>query len=156
MSQDTLPDMDEVVYEPDEAFVESTNVHAFMEDVGVDTIDELVERCRDVDWFWDYLPEYLGVEFYEDYDAVRDDADGPQFSDWYPGGEINVAHNTVDRWAQLDAPERNRVEVIVRRWHDRVEAEYVGEPRPEGLVGRLLSPTLPGGRAAALRTVTQR
>ncbi|MCA9606220.1 MAG: aromatic ring-hydroxylating dioxygenase subunit alpha [Myxococcales bacterium] len=35
---------------------------------------------------------------------------------------------------------RNRVEVIVRRWADRVEAEYVGEPRPEGLVGRVLSP----------------
>ncbi len=35
---------------------------------------------------------------------------------------------------------RNRVEVIVRRRHDSVEAEYVGEPRPEGLVGRLLSP----------------
>lgn len=39
-----------------------------------------------------------------------------------------------------DRPERNRVEVIVRRWHDRVEAEYVGEPRPEGVVGRILSP----------------
>ncbi len=35
---------------------------------------------------------------------------------------------------------RNRIEVIVRRWHDRVEAEYVGEPRPQGLVGRLLAP----------------
>lgn len=39
-----------------------------------------------------------------------------------------------------DRPERNRVDVIVRRWHDRVEAEYVGEPRPEGVVGRLLAP----------------
>ena len=35
---------------------------------------------------------------------------------------------------------RNEVEVVVRRWHDRVEAEYIGEPRPEGLVGRVLSP----------------
>ena len=39
-----------------------------------------------------------------------------------------------------DERERNRIEVIVRRWHDRVEAEYRGEPRPEGVVGRLLSP----------------
>ena len=35
---------------------------------------------------------------------------------------------------------RNKVEVIVRREADRVEAEYVGEPRPEGVVGRILSP----------------
>jgi len=34
----------------------------------------------------------------------------------------------------------NRVEVVVRRWHDRVEAEYVGEPRPEGLAAWLLAP----------------
>lgn len=40
-----------------------------------------------------------------------------------------------------DRPERHRVEVIVRRWHDRVEAEYIGEPRPEGIVGRILAPS---------------
>jgi phenylpropionate dioxygenase-like ring-hydroxylating dioxygenase large terminal subunit len=32
------------------------------------------------------------------------------------------------------------LEVHIRRWHDRVEAEYIGEPRPPGLVGRLLAP----------------
>lgn len=35
---------------------------------------------------------------------------------------------------------KHDIEVIVRRWHDRVEAEYVGEPRPEGLAGRVLAP----------------
>jgi phenylpropionate dioxygenase-like ring-hydroxylating dioxygenase large terminal subunit len=34
----------------------------------------------------------------------------------------------------------NRIEVVVRRWHDRAEAEYIGEPRPPGVVGRLLAP----------------
>ena len=37
--------------------------------------------------------------------------------------------------------EPNEIDVVVRRWHDRVEAEYIGEPRPEGVVGRLLSPS---------------
>ncbi|HET8541087.1 MAG TPA: aromatic ring-hydroxylating dioxygenase subunit alpha [Anaeromyxobacter sp.] len=32
------------------------------------------------------------------------------------------------------------IEVVVRRWPDRCEAEYLGEPRPPGLVGRLLAP----------------
>jgi phenylpropionate dioxygenase-like ring-hydroxylating dioxygenase large terminal subunit len=35
----------------------------------------------------------------------------------------------------------NEIKVVVRRWADRVEAEYLGEPRPEGVVGRLLSPS---------------
>jgi phenylpropionate dioxygenase-like ring-hydroxylating dioxygenase large terminal subunit len=32
------------------------------------------------------------------------------------------------------------VEVVVRHGADRVEAEYLGEPRPEGLAGRILAP----------------
>jgi phenylpropionate dioxygenase-like ring-hydroxylating dioxygenase large terminal subunit len=35
----------------------------------------------------------------------------------------------------------NRIEVEVRRWADRVEAAYRGEPRPPGLAARLLSPS---------------
>ena len=35
---------------------------------------------------------------------------------------------------------RDPLKVVVRRWHDRVEAEYVGEPRPPGLLGRILAP----------------
>jgi phenylpropionate dioxygenase-like ring-hydroxylating dioxygenase large terminal subunit len=35
---------------------------------------------------------------------------------------------------------RNEIEVVVRRGADRVEAEYLGEPRPSGLAGRLLAP----------------
>jgi phenylpropionate dioxygenase-like ring-hydroxylating dioxygenase large terminal subunit len=32
------------------------------------------------------------------------------------------------------------IDVVVRRFADRCEAEYVGEPRPEGLAARLLAP----------------
>ncbi|PIE20066.1 MAG: (2Fe-2S)-binding protein [Proteobacteria bacterium] len=39
------------------------------------------------------------------------------------------------------AKRRNEIEAIVRRFGDRAEVEYIGEPRPSGLVGRLLSPS---------------
>lgn len=39
-----------------------------------------------------------------------------------------------------DSAERQTIEVVVRRWHDRVEAQYIGESRPEGIVGRVLAP----------------
>lgn len=38
------------------------------------------------------------------------------------------------------AKEQHRIEVVVRTGPDRVEAEYLGEPAPKGLVGRLLAP----------------
>lgn len=36
---------------------------------------------------------------------------------------------------------RNRITAEVKRWHDRVQAEYIGEPRPTGLVAKILSPS---------------
>ena len=63
---ESLEEFDEVVYEPDEAFVESTNVYEFMQAYGIGDHGELIERTTtEVEWFWDELPEYLGVEWYE-------------------------------------------------------------------------------------------
>jgi phenylpropionate dioxygenase-like ring-hydroxylating dioxygenase large terminal subunit len=39
------------------------------------------------------------------------------------------------------AGERHRIRAVLRRSARRVEIDYVGEPRPSGLVGRLLSPS---------------
>lgn len=110
-----------IVHEPSQEFVESTNVYDFMQTYGIDNYDELIRRTTQavdgveesgVEWFWDTLPEYLGIEFYEPYETVRDDTNGPQFSEWYPGGEINLAHNVVDRHATADAEKRNSVACI--------------------------------------------
>ncbi|GAA0509475.1 acetyl-CoA synthetase [Halorubrum aquaticum] len=111
----------EVVHEPDPEFAASTNVAAFMWEYGIDDYEELIARTTSdvegepesgVDWFWDEVVEYLDIDFYADYDAIRDDTNGPQFTEWYPGGEINVAHNVVDRHAAVDSPNRNRVALI--------------------------------------------
>jgi len=121
MCMSAYDEFDTVVHEPDSAFIESTNVAAFMRTYGIDDSDALIDRCGSgiegvaesgVEWFWDELPSYLGVEFYEPYDRVRDNTDGPQFSSWYPGGQINIAHNVLDRHAAVESPNRNRVACI--------------------------------------------
>jgi phenylpropionate dioxygenase-like ring-hydroxylating dioxygenase large terminal subunit len=45
-------------------------------------------------------------------------------------------HGGLFRTARKDS----EIEVVVRRWGDRVEAEYIGEPRPKGIAGRILAP----------------
>ena len=111
----------DVAYEPDEAFVRSSNIHQFMRTHGIDSYEQLhrrsveeVEGVEDsgLEWFWDDIVDHLGLEFYEDYDQVRDDSNGPQFTDWYVGGELNIAHNVVDRHAQADTGTRNKVATI--------------------------------------------
>ncbi|MEF8818355.1 MAG: AMP-binding protein [Haloferacaceae archaeon] len=111
----------EIAHRPDEAFAEATNVRAFMREHGIDDYEALIERTTTevpgdpdsgVEWFWDEMVDWLGVEFYEGYDAVRDDSDGPQFTDWYPGGELNLAHNLVDRHAHVGRGTRNHVATL--------------------------------------------
>jgi acetyl-CoA synthetase len=150
---DSLDEVDELVHEPSREFVESTNVFQFMEAYGIDGVDELRERSTDdLDWFWGELPEYLGLEFFEEFDQVRDETDGPQFTEWYPGAKLNVAHNTVDRHAEPGNGSRNHVaciwegedgEVRQQTYHDlhrqanrvanALEARGVGEGDTVGL-----------------------
>ena len=75
---------------------------------------------------------------------------------YYSGREVFEVEGTIHAVAEnaLDVPHTaflhkglfrksgsgNRIEVVVRRWHDRAEAEYIGEPRPPGLAGRFLAP----------------
>ncbi|MFB6073566.1 MAG: AMP-binding protein [Haloarculaceae archaeon] len=111
---------DDIVHRPGKAFVESTNVWQFMRAYDIADYDELIARTTGevagvpsgVDWFWDLLPEYLGIEFFEEYDKVRDDSEGPQFTDWYPGGRLNAAHNVVDRHARPDSAARNDAAIV--------------------------------------------
>ncbi|GAB7018257.1 AMP-binding protein [Halostagnicola bangensis] len=116
-----LEDVDEVVHRPSKSFVESTNVAAFMREHDIADYDDLIERTTTelegveesgVDWFWDELVDYLEIDFFEPYESVRDDSEGPQFTDWYPGGKLNVAHNVVDRHAAVDEAARNRLATI--------------------------------------------
>jgi acetyl-CoA synthetase len=112
---------DEIVHEPDPAFVEATNVRRFMREHGIPDRETLLERScglpeetpddAGIEWFWDVVVEHLGLEFFEPYDAVRDDTDGPQFSEWYPGGRLNLAHNALDRHAD-DPERRNRAALV--------------------------------------------
>jgi len=128
---------DDFVHVPDESFVESTNVSQFMREYDIADYDELIARTTSdvpgepasgIDWFWDEVVDYLDIEFYEGYDDVRDDGgprratedvsgdavstDGPQFTRWYPGGKLNIAHNVLDRHAGTDDGARNRVACI--------------------------------------------
>ncbi len=121
LNMDSLQGIDEVVHEPDPEFAAETNVQQYMDSRGIDNYEQLIERtCHGIDgepasgveWFWDDLVDWLGVEFDEPYDRVRDDTDGPQFSDWYPGGKLNIAHNTLDRHAAAGNPTRDKAACV--------------------------------------------
>jgi len=53
---------------------------------------------------------------------------------------LDVPHTAFLHRGLFRSGPKRAITAIVRRFADRVEAEYVGEPRPSGLIGRLLAP----------------
>jgi len=53
---------------------------------------------------------------------------------------LDVPHTAFLHRGLFRGGKRNEITVTVRRTADRVEAQYDGEPRPSGVVGRVLSP----------------
>src|SRR5215218_3593010 len=68
---------------------------------GITTEQELIERSTsDVEWFWDAAIRDLGLEYFEPYGSILDTSRGIEWSSWFGGGSVNLAHNCVDRWAE--------------------------------------------------------
>ncbi len=90
-----------IVWSPDEEYMQRANVTRFMRAHGISDYDELIRRSQDdVEWFWDAVVADLGIEFYRPYDRVLDTSNGIPWATWFGGGQINLAHNCVDRWAE--------------------------------------------------------
>ena len=49
--------------------------------------------------FWDELMREMNVEWFEPYEKVVETSRGPEWSRWFLGGRLNLAHNCLDRWA---------------------------------------------------------
>ncbi len=54
---------------------------------------------------------------------------------------LDVPHTAYLHAGLFRGGAKNEITARIRRWSDRCEVEYIGEPRPEGVIGRLLSPS---------------
>ena len=53
---------------------------------------------------------------------------------------MDVPHTAFLHKGLFRGVERNLIDTEVRRFTDRAECQYFGEPRPEGLLGKILAP----------------
>jgi acetyl-CoA synthetase len=89
-----------VVWSPSPQDVEGANVTRLMRVHGIDDYDELVRRSiDDIGWFWDAVVLDLDLEFFEPYSDVFDVSAGVEWTSWFTGATVNLAHQCVDRWA---------------------------------------------------------
>ncbi|WP_101844009.1 AMP-binding protein [Halobacillus sp. Marseille-P3879] len=90
----------EAAWIPDEESMKNTRLYQWMKSLGFDHYDEFHRQSiQDIEWLWEQAVSVLGVEWYKEYDQVLDLSKGIQYPEWFTGGEINVAHNALDKWA---------------------------------------------------------
>ena len=93
--------MTEVVWRPPPEVVERANATRLVRRAGVGDYRELVRRsAEDPGWFWPLAIEDMGLEFSAPWSQVYDDSRGPEWTTWFTGGRLSIAHNCVHRWAE--------------------------------------------------------
>ena len=88
-----------MIWEPSREFIERTNVWRFMQRLGFSGREAFLRFSREEpERFWDEMMREMQVEWFEPYRQVLDVSRGPEWSQWFVGGKINIAHNCLDRW----------------------------------------------------------
>jgi acetyl-CoA synthetase len=92
-----------MIWEPSRAWIETTNVWRFMDRLGFADREEFLRFSRDQpERFWDETMREMRIEWFEPYHQVVDASRGPEWTRWFLGGRLNIAHNCLDRWAGTD------------------------------------------------------
>ena len=87
------------IWEPSREWIEQTNVWRFMNRLGFHDREAFLAWSRESTGFWDALAKEMDIEWSRPYTRVLDNSRGPEWCRWFEGGELNIAHNCVDRHA---------------------------------------------------------
>ncbi|MCA0452901.1 MAG: AMP-binding protein [Chloroflexi bacterium] len=88
-----------VVWQPTPEYIENAAFTRFMRQHGIPTYEALLEASDNIEWFWNAFIQFANIEFYTPYSQTVDLSEGLPFPKWFVGGEINIAHNALDKWA---------------------------------------------------------
>ena len=92
-----------MIWNPTHAWIESTNVWRFMQRLGYHDREAFLSFSREnPERFWDEMMRELRIDWFEPYHQVLDASRGTEWTQWFTGGRLNIAHNCLDRWAESD------------------------------------------------------
>lgn len=92
-----------MIWQPSKEFIENTNVWQFMRRLGFEDRERFLRfSSEEPERFWAEMMREIRVEWFTPYRQVVDISRGPEWSQWFLGGRLNIAHNCLDRWAGTD------------------------------------------------------
>lgn len=103
---------------PTPELMAQSNLQAFMNRHGIASLGELQTRSTDdIAWFWTTVLNDLKIEFFRPYEKILDLSAGMPWARWCVGGEMNIVHNCLDRYAGSAVADRDAV-----RWEGEESA----------------------------------
>jgi acetyl-CoA synthetase len=97
----------EFVWHPPPDLIAQSNLQQFIKKHGLGSYNELMRRSTtDIAWFWDAVLRDLDIQFYEPYSRVVDLIGGKPWARWCVGGEMNIVHNMLDKYAGTEVDNR--------------------------------------------------
>ena len=97
----------EFVWRPTPELIAQSNLQRFINKHALGSYDELMRRSTtDIAWFWDTVLRDLEIEFYKPYSRVVDLSEGKPWARWCVDGQMNIAHNMLDKYAGTATDER--------------------------------------------------
>ena len=87
-----------VFYPPDD-LVENSNVKKFMDKHGIKSYDELLERAKNIDWFWSEMVKEVDIKWYKEPEKTLEW--NPPYVKWFIGAKYNIVNDALDKQARL-------------------------------------------------------
>ncbi|HTM03758.1 MAG TPA: AMP-binding protein [Vicinamibacterales bacterium] len=89
-----------IVWRPTPEYVDHSRLTQFIQRHGLRDYPELLRRSTtDLEWFWSAVLDDLGIEFYRQPSRIVDTSPGIPWTRWCVGGQLNIVHNCLDKWA---------------------------------------------------------
>ncbi|MBO8181729.1 MAG: acetate--CoA ligase [Archaeoglobus sp.] len=98
---------EERVFYPPEELVNRSNIKQFMDKHGIKSYEELLDRSKDLNWFWTEMAKEVGIEWFSEPKEIV--SWEPPYVKWFVGAKYNIVHDALDKQAKL---RRNKVAYI--------------------------------------------
>lgn len=98
---------DQIVWRPSPEYIRNANLTRFMRLYSIAGFDELIQRSTsDTAWFTQALFNFLDIQFHTPYKQILDTSRGIAWAEWCLGGEMNIIHNCLDKYANTPQAEQ--------------------------------------------------
>ncbi len=87
-----------IIWRPEGDYLKS-RVADFAKQNGIDAEDwrSLIQKSTtDIEWFWDSFLTFADMQWSKPYHTLVDQSKGLAWTDWFIGGETNIAYNCLD------------------------------------------------------------